>query len=135
HPGTVGRARPHRELRIDTRHAGAGARVDDGSGQIWCRTPRWARFEYWRDPAKTATAWHGDEMTVGDLGRLDADGFLHLDGRRDGLVITGGVNVYPAEIERVLHAMPGVQDVAVFGRPDERWGQRVTAAVVGDVTA
>jgi acyl-CoA synthetase (AMP-forming)/AMP-acid ligase II len=68
---------------------------------------------------------------VGDLGRLDADGYLFIDGRRDDLVITGGVNVYPAEVEAVLAAVPGVDEVAVFGRDDERWGQRVCAAYTG----
>ena len=121
HPGTVGRARPGRRLSVD----------DDGT--IWCAVPHHARFEYWRDPAKTAAAWRGDAFTVGDLGRLDDDGYLYLDGRRDDLVISGGVNVYPAEVERVLAAMPGVQDVAVFGVADERWGQKVCAAVVGAV--
>jgi long-chain acyl-CoA synthetase len=122
HPGTVGRARPHRRLRVDER------------GQVWCGAPPWARFTYWRDPDKTAAAWRGDEFTVGDLGRMDDDGFLYLDGRRDDLIISGGVNVYPAEVERALHEVPGVADVAVFGVPDDRWGQRVTAAVVGDAT-
>jgi long-chain acyl-CoA synthetase len=70
---------------------------------------------------------------VGDLGRLDDEGFLWLDGRRDDLVITGGVNVYPLEIEGVLARLDGVAEVAVFGRDDDRWGQRVCAAVVGDV--
>ena len=121
-PGTVGRARPGRRLR-----------VDDG-GRIWCRAPDHARFTYWRDPAGTAGAWQGDEFTVHDLGRLDGDGYLHLDGRRDDLVITGGVNVYPLEVEQALAALPGVTDVAVFGVDDERWGQRVCAAVVGRVT-
>jgi long-chain acyl-CoA synthetase len=127
HPGTVGRARPGRCLDVDA------------DGTIWCEAPSHARFEYWRDPVKTATAWrpptaagtHG-WFSVGDLGRLD-DGYLHLDGRRDDLIISGGVNVYPAEVERVLSAAPGVQQVAVFGVPDERWGQRVCAAVVGPV--
>ena len=83
---------------------------------------------------RTATAWRGDAFTVGDLGRLDDDGFLYLEGRRDDLVITGGVNVYPAEVEHVLVEAPGVREAAVFGVDDERWGQRVCAAVVGDVT-
>lgn len=121
HPGTVGRARPGRTLMVD----------DDGS--IWCRVPDHARFEYWRDADKTASAWRGDAFTVGDLGRLDDDGFLYLDGRRDDLIISGGVNVYPAEVERVLQKMPGLVEVAVFGADDERWGQRVCAAVVGSV--
>jgi long-chain acyl-CoA synthetase len=70
---------------------------------------------------------------VGDLGRLDAEGYLFLDGRRDDLVITGGVNVYPVEVESVLADAPGVEEVAVFGVDDDEWGQRVCAAVVGAV--
>jgi len=117
----VGRARPGRELRV----------VD---GQIWCRTPEFARFEYWGDADKTAAAWDGDWVTVGDLGRLDADGFLHLDGRRSDLVVTGGVNVYPAEVERVLGELRGVDKICVVGVDDEQWGQRVCAVLTGEVT-
>jgi acyl-CoA synthetase (AMP-forming)/AMP-acid ligase II len=121
-PGTVGRARPGRRLSID----------DDGT--IWCDVPPHARFEYWRAPEKTGAAWRGSAFTVGDLGRVDDDGYLWLDGRRDDLVISGGVNVYPLEVEQALAGLPGLDDVAVFGVDDERWGQRVCAAVVGDVT-
>jgi long-chain acyl-CoA synthetase len=121
HPGTVGRARPHRTLEID-----------DG-GQVWCAAPPFARFTYWRDPVKTAAAWRGDAFTVGDLGHLDDDGFLYLDGRREDLIISGGVNVYPVEVEHAIARIAGVTEVAVFGVPDERWGQRVCAAVIGDV--
>jgi long-chain acyl-CoA synthetase len=120
HPGSVGRARPGRVLTVDS------------DGHLWCTAPPHGRFSYWRDPARTAAVWRGDAFTVGDLGRVDADGFVYLDGRRDDLVISGGVNVYPAEVEAVLAACPGVVEVAVFGLPDERWGQRVCAAVVGD---
>jgi long-chain acyl-CoA synthetase len=120
-PGTVGRARPHRRL------------ATDADGTIWCDVPEYARFAYWRDPERTAQAWRGSAFTVGDLGRLDDDGYLFLDGRRDDLVISGGVNVYPAEVEQALAAVPGVEEVAVFGVADERWGQRVCVAVVGDV--
>ena len=119
HPGTVGRARPGRALRID------------GDGTIWCRVPPHARFGYWGDDAKTAAAWRGDEFTVGDAGHLDDGGYLYLHGRREDLVITGGVNVYPREVERVLAECPGVDEVAVFGVDDEQWGQRLCAAVVG----
>ena len=115
----MGRARPGRRLVLD----------DDGT--IWCRCPTFARFRYWRDPDATTRAWRGDEFTVGDLGRLDADGYLFLDGRRDDLVITGGVNVYPAEVEAVLAEAPGVVEAAVFGLADETWGERVCAAVIG----
>jgi long-chain acyl-CoA synthetase len=121
-PGTVGRARPGRSLHVD----------DDGT--IWCTVPPHARFEYYGDPEKTAAAWRGDAFTVGDLGRLDADGYLYLDGRREDLVISGGVNVYPLEVEQVLEQHPGVTDVAVYGVPDEEWGQRVCAAYVGDAS-
>ncbi len=124
HPGTVGRARPGRRLLVD----------DDGT--IWCVVPEHARFSYWNDPEKTAAAWretpHGPAFTVGDLGRLDDDGYLYLDGRREDLVISGGVNVYPVEVENVLREHDGVVEVAVFGVGDDRWGQRVCAVVVGD---
>lgn len=122
HPGTVGRARPGRELRV----------VD---GQLWCRPPAFARFEYWGDPEKTAQAWDGDWCTVGDLGRIEDDGLVHLEGRRTDLIISGGVNVYPAEVERVLRKLDGVADVCVVGKDDERWGQRVCAVVVGEATS
>lgn len=127
-PGTVGRARPGRTLHVD----------DDGT--IWCTPPAFARFEYWNDPAKTATAWRTNNdgsraFSVGDLGHLDDDGFLYLDGRRDDLILTGGVNVYPAEVEKVLLEVPGVTDGAVFPRDDDGWGQRVCAVYVGDASA
>jgi len=125
HPGTVGRARPGRTLLLD----------DDGT--IWCTVPEHAQFIYWRAPQKTTAAWrdspHGRAFTVGDLGRLDGDGYLYLDGRREDLVISGGVNVYPVEVENVLRTAAGVRDVAVFGVDDPTWGQRVCAAVVGEV--
>ena len=119
-PGTVGRARPGRVLSTD----------DDGT--IWCAVPPFARFSYYGDPDKTAAAWRetpdGPAFTVGDLGRLDDDGYLFLDGRREDLVISGGVNVYPLEVEQVLLEHPGVDDVAVYGVPDDAVG---TARVCG----
>jgi long-chain acyl-CoA synthetase len=126
-PGTVGRARPGRVLSID----------DDG--QIWCAVPPFARFSYFGDPDKTTAAWRdtpdGPAFTVGDLGRLDDDGYLFLEGRREDLVISGGVNVYPLEVEQALLEHPGVDDVAVYGVPDADWGQRVCAAYVGPASA
>ena len=122
-PGTVGRARPGRRLSTDR------------DGTIWCEVPDHARFTYWRDPERTAEAWRDGAFTVGDLGRLDEDGYLWLEGRRDDLIISGGVNVYPAEVERALADAPGVAEVAVFAVDDDRWGQRVCAAVVGGTTA
>lgn len=120
--GTVGRARPGRRLFVD-------------DGVIWCVVPEHARFTYWRAPEKTAAAWrttpHGPAFTVGDMGRLDDDGYLYLDGRRDDLVISGGVNVYPLEVEQSLGEHPDVAEIAVFGLPDAQWGERVCAAIVG----
>jgi long-chain acyl-CoA synthetase len=135
HPGTVGRARPGRRLHIDPvgDQVGAAATPDDPDavdGTIWCDLPPFARFSYWDDPAATAAAWRGAACTVGDLGHLDPAGFLYLTGRRHDLIISGGVNVYPAEIENVLAAVEGIAEVAVFGLPDEQWGQRVCAAFV-----
>lgn len=121
-PGTVGRARPGRELKVDS------------DGLIWCRAPEFARFSYWGDPEKTAAAWRDGFFTVGDYGRLDEDGYLYLHGRKGDLIITGGVNVYPAEIERVLGNLPGVDQVVAFGLPDETWGQRVCVAIGGSVS-
>jgi long-chain acyl-CoA synthetase len=122
-PGTVGRARPGRRLSTDP------------DGAVWCEVPDFARFTYWRDPDKTAAAWRGEAFTVGDVGRLDPDGYLWLEGRREDLLISGGVNIYPLEVERALAACPGVEEIAVFGVPDERWGTRVCAAVVGPIEA
>jgi acyl-CoA synthetase (AMP-forming)/AMP-acid ligase II len=82
---------------------------------------------------RTDAAWRGDAFSVGDVGRLDDDGYLFLDGRRDDLIITGGVNVYPLEVEHVVARFPGVVDSAVFPIDDDDWGQRVSAVVVGDV--
>lgn len=120
-PGTVGRARPHRRLEVD----------DDSV--IWCEVPSYARFEYWDSPERTAAAWRGDSFSVGDLGRIDDDGYLFLDGRRDDLIISGGVNVYPLEVERTLLDHPGVADAAVFAVPDGRWGEKVVAAIVSEL--
>lgn len=126
-PGTVGRARPGRTLSVDA------------DGTIWCAVPPHARFSYFEAPEKTAAAWRetpdGPAFTVGDLGRLDEDGYLHLDGRREDLVITGGVNVYPLEVEQVLRTHPGIDDLAVYGVPDEQWGQQLRAAYVGPADA
>lgn len=121
-PGTVGRARPGRRLSVDE------------DGVIWCAVPEHARFSYYGDPEKTAAAWRDDRFTVGDVGRLDDDGYLYLEGRREDLIISGGVNVYPLEVEQVLGEHAGVTDIAVYAVDDPEWGQRVCAAVVGTVS-
>jgi long-chain acyl-CoA synthetase len=121
-PGTVGRARTGRAIRTD---------ADD---QLWCQVPDHARFTYWGDPEKTTAAWQDSWFTVGDLGRIDEDGYVFLKGRAGDLIISGGVNVYPAEIERVLTELPGLRQCVAFGLSDELWGERVCVAVTGEVS-
>jgi O-succinylbenzoic acid--CoA ligase len=81
---------------------------------------------YVGEPPLDPQAW----FDTGDLGEFDADGFLHVEARAGDLIITGGENVYPAEVERVLEAFPGIAAAGVFGVPDETWGQVVAAALV-----
>ncbi len=86
---------------------------------------------YWRRPELAATEFTPDGwFRTGDLGRIDADGYLHLVGRSKDLVITGGLNVYPKEVEAVLDALPGVAESAVVGLPDADFGEAVVAVVV-----
>jgi long-chain acyl-CoA synthetase len=108
-----------------------GAQLPPGdTGVVWITEPTGERFEYWGDPSKTAAAWDDDAFTVGDLGYLDLDGYLYLVGRLHDTIITGGVNVYPQEVEDVLASHPAVAEVAVYGAQHEEWGQEVRALVV-----
>lgn len=125
HPGTVGRAVEGVEVKILDED---GEELPPGeTGMIYVRGG--TGFEYHGDPAKTAAAHRGDLYTPGDLGHLDEDGFVYMSDRRTDLIISGGVNLYPAEIEAVLLEHPAVADVAVIGVPDEEWGQRPIALV------
>jgi fatty-acyl-CoA synthase len=81
-------------------------------------------------PAVTTEAFRGGWFHTGDLGRMDADGFITLVDRKKDLIISGGENVYPIEVEQVLHAHEAVADVAVIGVPDQRWGETVVVVVV-----
>ena len=126
-PGTLGRAVPGVTIQII--NDGAEAPVGE-PGTIYFGTPgRPPAFEYLHDPAKTAANRHGDLATAGDYGYLDEDGYLFLLDRRTDLIISGGVNIYPAEIEQQLILHPAVNDVAVIGLPDPEWGQQVLAVV------
>ena len=133
-PGTVGRARPGRRLTIEPMAHEDDGETDDesGVGVIWCEAPPFAAFSYFENPEATALAWRGEAFSVGDLGWIDDDGYLFVTGRRTDLIITGGVNVYPAEVEAALLEIDGVEQVCVFGRDDSTWGQAVCAAVVAD---
>ncbi|WP_153504825.1 AMP-binding protein [Cumulibacter manganitolerans] len=124
-PGTVGRARAGYEIQI---RDAAGTPVPAGEeGLIYSVGSQ--RFDYVGDPDKTRASWDDDALLIGDVGRLDEDGRLFLLDRRTDLILSGGVNVYPAEIEATLLEHSGVDDVAVVGLPDDEWGQRVVAVV------
>jgi long-chain acyl-CoA synthetase len=126
-PGSVGVARAGSALQV---RSDDGKLCDAGqTGTVFVRAPSHARWSYLDQPAATAAAWDGDWFTVGDLATMDAGGRLTLRGRPCDLVITGGVNVYPAEVEQLLQTLPGVGEVAVFGVPDREWGQRLMAVV------
>jgi len=99
-------------------------------GQIFLVSHTEVDLEYINDPERTAAAHRNPkEFTLGDMGWLDEDGYLYLADRRVDLINSGGVNIYPAEIESVMHNHPIIEDVAVFGIPNEEWGQEVKAAV------
>jgi o-succinylbenzoate---CoA ligase len=108
---------------------GAGARVAGPEGEVLVRGPMLFR-RYRGDPGRTAAVLRGGWLRTGDLGRLGPDGRLAVLGRLDDLVVSGGVNVHPDEVEAVLATHPGVAEAAVAGRPDPEWGQRVAAFVV-----
>ena len=111
-------------------HPLAGAEVgSDPEGELLVRGPMLFR-RYRGDPARTAAALRDGWLHTGDLGRIGPDGRLTVLGRRDDLIISGGVNVHPDEVEAVLATHPGVAEVAVAGRADPEWGQRVIAVVV-----
>jgi malonyl-CoA/methylmalonyl-CoA synthetase len=104
----------------------------DGSGEIQLRGPN-VFAGYWNQPGATADAFTDDGwFRSGDLGAVDQDGYISIVGRSKELIISGGYNVYPREIEDVVRLHPGVSDVAVIGIPSEEWGETVVAVVVAD---
>ncbi|BBH67458.1 putative acyl-CoA ligase [Actinoplanes sp. OR16] len=125
-PGSVGRAWPGSRVRVLD---------DDGKdappltpGQVYLQMGD-ATFEYHGDAEKTRASWRDRMFTVGDIGYLDDDGYLYLCDRASDVIITGGVNVYPAEIENELSTHPAVADSAVFGIPHDEWGEEIKAVV------
>jgi long-chain acyl-CoA synthetase len=134
HPGTVGRAWPISEIAILD---------DDGNelpaGQVGTvyMTMQTGNFEYFKDKEKTEKSRQGRYFTVGDVGVLDEDGWLFLRDRKTDMIISGGANIYPAEIESVLIMHPKIADVAVFGIPHDDWGEEVKAVAepIDGVTA
>ena len=107
-----------------------GQEVKDGDvGELFSRTP-YVFDGYWKNPEKTAEAFHGSWCSVGDMAMRDKDGYIHLVDRKSNMIISGGENVYPSEVEGVLGSHPKVKDVAVLGVPHEKWGEAVHAVVV-----
>jgi len=125
--GSAGLPAMHCEIRVADQ---SGADVAPGaSGEILVRGPN-VMTGYWGDPAATAEAMRDGWFHSGDVGHLDAEGWLVVDGRIKDMIISGGENIYPAEIENVLAECESVAEVAVVGRPDERWGESVVAVIV-----
>jgi acyl-CoA synthetase (AMP-forming)/AMP-acid ligase II len=126
-PGAVGRPTPPVEVRI----------VDDEDqvlptgeiGEVVTRNPDGHR-EYYRNPEATARTWEGGWLHTGDLGRLDADGYLYIVGRKKEVVVRGGMNVYADDVEAVLQAHPEVVEAAVVGVPHDVLGEDIAAYVV-----
>ena len=104
--------------------------VADGQvGELFSRTA-YVFDGYWKNPEKTREAFRGAWCSVGDMARRDAEGFIHLVDRKSNMIISGGENIYPSEVEALLAGHPGVQDVAVVGLPDAKWGEAVHAVIV-----
>jgi malonyl-CoA/methylmalonyl-CoA synthetase len=128
-PGTVGRPLPHVAVKICDE---AGAVVPDGtSGELWVKGPN-VCAGYWQRPEATAAAWSDGWFRTGDLGVRAADGYITLQGRRSDLIISGGFNIYPREIEELILEQPGVREATVIGLPDPVRGEVPVAYVVVD---
>jgi fatty-acyl-CoA synthase len=126
-PGTIGRAVPGNDIRLLDDH---GRDVKDGEvGELFTKNAMLVAG-YHEDEAATQGSMRDGYFSVGDLARRDEHGCYHIEGRKRDMIISGGVNVYPAEVEQALEPNPEVDEVAVVGIPDPEWGERVTAFVV-----
>jgi len=126
-PGSVGRPSPGQVLEV---------RDDDNvelprgtTGTVYFKAPDVGRFEYYKDEQKTASAYSGDFFTLGDQGYMDEDDYVFLTGRSSEVIISGGVNIYPAEVDAVLVMHEAVVDAATVGIPNDMWGEEVRAVV------
>ena len=129
HKGSVGKPLP--VYQVETRDDDGNVLPTGETGAVFFRSLLGGEtFRYYKDEEKTAAA-HAEPgvFTLGDVGRVDDEGYVWLTDRKNDLIISGGVNIYPAEVEQVLGTHPAVADVAVFGIPDEDWGEQVKAAV------
>jgi long-chain acyl-CoA synthetase len=126
-PGTVGKPGPEFDNKIIDDN---GNELPPGQiGTIYMRAPASGRFEYYKDADKTSRSYLGDYFTLGDMGYFDEDGYLFLTGRTAELIISGGVNIYPQEVDNELLKHPSVQDACTVGVPNEEWGEEVRAVV------
>ena len=128
-PGTVGKPATEDHVRILDEERNELPRNE--VGVIYLKAPATGRFQYYKDDEKTSKSYLGDEgyFTLGDHGYLDDEGWLFLTGRSAELIISGGVNIYPAEVDAVLLTHPAVGDVGVIGIPEPSWGEEVKAVV------
>jgi fatty-acyl-CoA synthase len=124
------------DVEIDVLGDDGASLPRDGStvGSLWARSSTLMRG-YWRNERATSAALAAGWYATGDLGTVDLDGYVTILDRRDDLILSGGANVYPSELERVIAALPGVRDVAVVGVDDPAWGQTPVAFVVTDPAA
>lgn len=127
HPGTVGR--PIQGARVKVLDGDGNELPAGESGEIFMWLDVWPDFTYEGDDERRRSIERDGLVSCGDIGYLDEDGFLYLNDRRSDMVISGGVNIYPAEIEACLLALSGVRDCAVFGIPDEEFGEALAAHV------
>jgi long-chain acyl-CoA synthetase len=125
-PGTVGKPAPVDQVVVADEDA--NPRPAGEVGLVWFKASE-VPFEYFKDPAKTEASYRGNYFTLGDMGYVDDDGFLFLTDRSANLIISGGVNIYPAEVDAVLLEHPAVADAAVIGVPNNEWGEEVLAVV------
>ena len=127
HPGSVGRPLPGAVVKIFDE---SGSELPPGrSGEVFVWHEAWPDFTYEGDEEKRRSIERDGLVSCGDIGYLDEDGYLYLNDRASDMVISGGVNIYPAEIEACLLSLPGVRDCAVFGIPDDEFGEALAAHV------
>jgi long-chain acyl-CoA synthetase len=126
-PGTVGRT--VRGMRVRILDEGGNELPANQIGNVYIERVDGERFEYRNDPELTASVFRGGAFTIGDVGYLDDGGDLFICDRAKDMIISGGVNIYPAEVEGVLSSHPAVADAAVIGIPDPEWGEQVKAVV------